>query len=85
MIETRRTATQHNFQEVLQALIVIDQGRYGITASSDNSIRFTNLITGDERYRIKDVHRSSYPNAIALTTSGFLISCGKNGEIRVFE
>lgn len=64
---------------------MLDSGRYAITASSDNSIRLTNIITGDERFRVKEVHRNSYPNAVAVTSSGFIVSCGKNGEIRLFE
>jgi WD40 repeat protein len=64
---------------------LIDSGRYAITASSDNSIRLTNLVTGDERFRVKDVHRDSYPSAFIVTTSGFIVSCGKNGEVRLFD
>lgn len=85
MIEIKRVTTQHEFKEVINGLEMIDGGRYALTSSSDNSIRLTNLISLDERYRIVNVHRNSQPNVMMLTSAGLIISCGKNGEIRMFE
>lgn len=85
LIETKRVTTKHEFKEVINNLFMVDNGRYALTSSTDNSIRMTNLVTRDERFRIKNTHRNSSPNKLLLTSSGLVISCGKNGEIRMFE
>lgn len=82
--EYKRIETTHSPTEIITSIILMENGRYAITASSDESIRITNLVTHENRLSIPKTHDGG-SNCLLLTSSGAIVSGGKDGTVKVFD
>lgn len=85
LIEEKKLFTGHSPTDVINQVVFLENGRYVLTSSFDNSIRLTNVVTGDPRFTIPKVHYTGHPVCLLHSITGLILSGGDNGEISIFE
>lgn len=83
-MEYKRIETTHSPTEIITSLLLMDKDRYAITASTDESIRITNLVTQENRLSIPKTHEGG-SNCLLLTAAGLIASGGKDGSLKLFD
>ena len=82
--EFKRIKTTHSSTEIITNMLLMENGRYTITSSGDESIRITNLLTQENRLAIPKTHPGG-STSLLLTAQDKIVSGGRDGEIKIFD
>lgn len=84
LIESKLIETSHHHNDVINQLVLSDDSRYAMTCSKDESIRITNLVTGENRLAIPKASEGGCAS-ICHMSDGMLASGGRDGVIKLFD
>ena len=81
----RSVETSHSSKETIKDMMLVDKERYAITCSTDNSVRITNMITGENRLAIPLVTKEGVECMCMDKARNRLVVGGRGGEIVVYD